>query len=470
MSPAYVMTDARTWQSVWVRLAVALAFADASIVVLALPEIVDRLHTSISHVVWVIIAYNLALIAGCAAVSPLSRRLSSARALVAGLAVFGLASVGCGAADSLAALVPLRAVQGFGGALVLCASLPLLAGAARPGDPRLRGWAAAAALGAAVGPAAGGVLTQIFSWRSIFLAQAPVAAIAAVAVIAVRVRPAIERADEPQEYPPSMLDQLSANLALTFLSAGLIGALFLVVLELISAWLVSPIGAAAIVLTIPVTTAISERALRGYSPIALGAVGAALVAAGLLVLSLITHRELGLVVLALALCGTGLGAGFPGLTSAALQSAGSASARAAKTVAARDAGLVLGLLVLTPIFVNQLNDASNRATRQAAGVVLFSPLPIATKIELAQTLPAAVNGAPQSRPPDLAPVFKQVSAEATAPEQVQLAQLSQRLNSIVQRAATAPFKRPFQYAALFALAVLPLLGIRTRHLRRRLPA
>ena len=420
------MTDARSWQSVWVRLAVALAFADASIVVLALAEIVDRLHTSISHVVWVIIAYNLALIAGCAAVSPLSRRLSSARALVAGLAVFGLASVGCGAADSLAALVPLRAVQGFGGALVLCASLPLLAGAARPGDPRLRGWAAAAALGAAVGPAAGGVLTQIFSWRSIFLAQAPVAAIAAVAVIAVRVRPAIERADEPQEYPPSMLDQLSANLALTFLSAGLIGALFLVVLELISAWLVSPIGAAAIVLTIPVTTAISERALRGYSPIALGAVGAALVAAGLLVLSLITHRELGLV--------------------------------------------VLGLLVLTPIFVNQLNDASNRATRQAAGVVLFSPLPIATKIELAQTLPAAVNGAPQSRPPDLAPVFKQVSAEATAPEQVQLAQLSQRLNSIVQRAATAPFKRPFQYAALFALAVLPLLGIRTRHLHRRLPA
>jgi len=49
-------------------LPVALAFADASIVLLALPELVARLHTSISHVIWVIIVYNLALIAGAIAV------------------------------------------------------------------------------------------------------------------------------------------------------------------------------------------------------------------------------------------------------------------------------------------------------------------------------------------------------------------------------------------------------------------
>ena len=60
--------SSRLWQNLWVRLAVALAFADASIVVLALPQIVDRLHTSISHSVWVIVAYNLALIVGAVAV------------------------------------------------------------------------------------------------------------------------------------------------------------------------------------------------------------------------------------------------------------------------------------------------------------------------------------------------------------------------------------------------------------------
>src|SRR5437588_5068792 len=124
----------RLWQNLWVRLAVALAFADASIVVLALPQIVDHLHTSISHVVWVIVAYNLALIAGSAAILPFAARLASRSALIAGLILFGLASIGCGAAGRLSVLVPLRCVQGVGGALVLCASLPLFARAARPGE------------------------------------------------------------------------------------------------------------------------------------------------------------------------------------------------------------------------------------------------------------------------------------------------------------------------------------------------
>ena len=104
-------SSARVWQSATVRLAVALAFADASIVVLALPEIVSRLHTSISHVTWVIMAYNLALIAAAAAVIPLARRLDATRALISGLALFGLASIGCGVADSMSALVPSAACR-----------------------------------------------------------------------------------------------------------------------------------------------------------------------------------------------------------------------------------------------------------------------------------------------------------------------------------------------------------------------
>ncbi len=98
--------SARLSQNGTVRLAVGLAFADASIVVLALPEIVSRLHTSLSHVPWVITAYNLALIVSAAAVIPFARRLDSTRALIAGLVLFGLASIGCGAANSMSALVP----------------------------------------------------------------------------------------------------------------------------------------------------------------------------------------------------------------------------------------------------------------------------------------------------------------------------------------------------------------------------
>jgi MFS family permease len=310
--------------------------------VLALPEIVTRLHTSISHVTWVIMVYNLALIAAAAAVIPFARRLDATRALIAGLGLFGLASIGCGVANSMSALVPLRCLQGAGGGLLLCASLPMLASTVQPGESPFSGWSAAAAIGIAVGPAAGGVLTQIFDWRAIFLAQAPVATLAVILVLVVRPRPVNALPDEVGS-PSRALDPLTANASLALLSAGLICALFLVVLMVIDAWLLSPIAAAGVVTTIPLATAIAERPAGGRSPIALGAVGAALVAAGLIGLSFVTHRELGLVIIALGLVGTGLGLAFPALTNAALGSGGPAAARAAKTVAARDAGIVLGL-------------------------------------------------------------------------------------------------------------------------------
>jgi hypothetical protein len=462
-----------------VRLAVALAFADASIVVLALPQLVDHLHTSISNVVWVIVAYNLALIAGSVAILLLHRQLASTRALVAGLILFGLASLGCGAANSLAVLVPFRCVQGVGGALVLCASLPLFAGAARPGESPLYQWSAAAAIGAAVGPAAGGVLTELFSWRAIFFAQAPVAALAAAAVLAGGPRAAEELpADpgpetspdrvDPAPGPPRRraLDPLTANAALTFLSAGLIGALFLVVIELINGWLISPIGAAAVVSMLPIATVLAQRAVPGRFPVLAGAAGSVLLAAGLFCLAQLTHRQLGVVILALALCGAGLGLGFLGLTAAALGGRGSATARAARTIAARDAGLVLGLLVLTPVFVTQLNAAPGQATQQAAGVLIISPLPTSLKLELAPKLQQAAATAPESRPPDISPAFEQVSAGASPADRVHLASLERQIDAIIQRTVTHAFRRPFLYAALLSLLVLPLLALRLLWVQR----
>ena len=453
--------SARLWQNVTVRLAVALAFADASIVVLALPEIVTRLHTSISHVTWVIMAYNLALIVTASAVIPFARRLHSTRALIAGLALFALASIGCGVANSMSALVPLRCLQGVGGGLLLCASLPMLASTVRPGDSPLNGWSAAAAIGIAVGPAAGGVLTQIFDWRAIFLAQAPVAALGVILVLVVHPHPVNAL---PDEVDP--LDPLTANAGLALLSAGLICALFLVVLMLIDAWLLSPIAAAAVVTTIPLATAIAERRVRGSPPIALGAVGAALVVAGLIGLSFATHRELGLVIITLALVGAGLGFAFPGLTTAALRSGGPAAARAAKTVAARDAGIVLGLLVLTPVFVNQLHKAPKQALPTATKAVLIAPLSSDLKFSLAPGLVAAYKNAPQSELPDFGPTFARARAHATPSERAALRDLHNQLDSIVQRAATSAFKLPLRYGAIFAIVVLLLLSLRLIHGKR----
>src|SRR5204863_7696370 len=132
-------------------------------------------------------------------------------------------------ADSLTVLVVWRCVQGAGAGLLLCASLPLFRRGRRDGAMVLQSWAATAALGAAVGPAAGGILTQLFDWRAIFLAQAPVAALAAVTALAGQSDPARGREERPAaplatdpEPAPSLSASL-ANVALALVSAGLSG-------------------------------------------------------------------------------------------------------------------------------------------------------------------------------------------------------------------------------------------------------
>src|SRR5690349_4176914 len=157
--------------------AVALAFADSAIVVLALPDLIDRFDASVGAVSWVVTSYNLALAITALALPPLLRRTEPATVVRAGAAVFAAASLGCAASGELWLLVGCRTVQGVGGALLLAASVPVLGGDRRATTR----WALASAIGAALGPAVGGALTQLFDWRAIFVVQAPVAALALAA-------------------------------------------------------------------------------------------------------------------------------------------------------------------------------------------------------------------------------------------------------------------------------------------------
>ena len=456
-----------SWRDVTVRLAVGLAFADASIVVLALPQIVGQFDTTISHVVWVIMVYNLAVIGGVLAFLPFVNRISSRVALLAGLGLFGLASIGSGLANGLHMLVFFRGVQGLGGALLLCASLPLLAAASKPGESPTAGWAAAAALGAAIGPAAGGVLTQVFDWRAIFLAQAPAAALAAAAVWAAHIDSSHVVVERDMRRRGA-LRVGTANVALALLSAGLIGALFLVVILLIDVWQLDPLGAAAVVSAIPIATYLVERAARGRSPIRLGAAGAIVLAVGLGAIALLPHRELGWMLLALFLCGAGLGLAFPTLSAAALNASGSPTVRAGRTVAARELGLVIGLLVITPAFVSDLKAVPKKAIPEVAGAIIRNPIPTPMKIELGARLLATYNDTPQAQLPDLGPAFSEVSKKASGPERSELADLRKTLDSTIETKVTHAFRRSLLLSAVFALLVLPVLalelvrGIRTR--------
>ncbi len=453
-------TPAR-WANASVRLAIALAFADASVVVLALPQIVVQLHTSISHVTWVITAYNLSLIACTLVIVPFARRLATRQALVVGLAIFGLASLGSGAAGDLTTLIIFRCIQGAGAALLVCASLPLFARPGGSGSSTLHSWATTAALGAAVGPTVGGVLTQLFDWRAIFFAQAPVAAAAAALAVVGRLEPHQDTANEQHEARTSDGRGLSptlANVSLALVSAGLIGALFLATVLLINVWQLSPLGAAAVLAVIPVATAVTGRLATPLSARVSAAAGAIVLAAGLGGFALISHRELLPALLALAFCGAGLGLAFPALTTAALETRGPLVARAARTVAAREGGLVVGLVLLTPVLVNQLEAAPNRAIPQIAGSIIGAPVSLGTKFQLGEGLEKADADAPQSQLPDLGPPFSRAAAGASPSTRAALASLQVQLQALVVRAVTRSFREPLLLCALLSLLALIPLG------------
>jgi hypothetical protein len=239
------------------------------------------------------------------------------------------------------------------------------------------------------------------------------------------------------------------------------------VVLLINVWLLEPVGAALVVSAIPLATVVTERFARGRSPTLLGAAGAILLAIGLVGIAFVTHRQLAWVTLALALCGAGLGLAFTALTAAAMSGAGSATVRAGRTVAARDAGLVVGLLILTPLFVDDLDKAPNRAVPPVVAALYGAPIPDDIRDGLGADLLKAYNSTPPASLPDLDPAFDRARADASGATAAELTVLQNKIESEIERAVTRSFRRSFLYSAGFALLVLPVLSLGLLHFRRR---
>jgi MFS family permease len=158
-------------------------------------------------------------------------------AFAVGVLVFAGASLACGLAPSFEVLVGARCIQALGGALIVTAALDLLSETTEDDSRAARTWVAAGVLGAALGPAAGGILTQTLGWQSIFLVQVPLALCVLLAVRGVSARPVPAPAGRPH---------LSANTALLLLSGGLVAALFLIVLLLVEGWGMEPAAAGVV--------------------------------------------------------------------------------------------------------------------------------------------------------------------------------------------------------------------------------
>jgi EmrB/QacA subfamily drug resistance transporter len=162
----------------------SLAFIDGSVVNVGLPAIERDLASSGASgasIGWLINAYLLPLGALVLLGGVAGDRYGRKKMFLAGMAIFTTASLACALAPGFAWLLAARAAQGIGAALLMPASLALL-GAAFSGEARGRAvgtWAAAGAITGAFGPLAGGWLIDAVGWRSIFLVNLPLAAVAA---------------------------------------------------------------------------------------------------------------------------------------------------------------------------------------------------------------------------------------------------------------------------------------------------
>jgi EmrB/QacA subfamily drug resistance transporter len=162
-----------------------LDFIDASIVNLALPNIRNDLDFSAQGLQWVLSGYLLTyggfMLLGGRAGDLLGRR----RVLVTGTAVFALASLAGGFADTAGVLVGARLVQGLGAAMMLPAALSLLTTSFQEGKERntaLGVWGGVAGLASAAGVFLGGVLTEGPGWRWVFYVN-PLISVVLIAAI-----------------------------------------------------------------------------------------------------------------------------------------------------------------------------------------------------------------------------------------------------------------------------------------------
>ena len=158
---------------------------DTTIVNVALPTLVRELHASNSQLQWVVDAFNLLFAASVLAFGSLSDRFGRKGMLLAGLAVFGVASLAGGLTNSPGALIAARAVMGVGAAMVFPSTLSLIANVFTERRERARAiglWGAITGAAIALGPIVGGWLLEVFDWRSIFFAMTPIAAVAGALV------------------------------------------------------------------------------------------------------------------------------------------------------------------------------------------------------------------------------------------------------------------------------------------------
>ena len=223
MRASILAPETRKW---WTLGAVAfglfMIMLDNTIVNVALPSIQRDLHIGISELEWVFNGYALTFGVLMLTGGKLADLMGRRRIFIAGLVIFTVASLFCGLATSAGWLIGARVVQGVGSALMNPATLSIIT-ATFP--PRQRGmaigiWAGVSAMALAIGPLAGGLITQHLNWNWIFFINVPIGILAILVTRIVVDESRDTSADQRLDLP----GLLSSGIALFALTYGLIEA------------------------------------------------------------------------------------------------------------------------------------------------------------------------------------------------------------------------------------------------------
>ena len=199
---------ARRWKTLGVlSLSLVILGIDTSILNVALPTLQDEFGASASKLQWMVDSYLLVFAGLLLVFGTLGDRYGRKLALQAGISIFGLASLAAPLASSSGQVITVRAAMGVGAALIMPATLSIIANVFT-GEERGKAigiWAALAAVGIGLGPLAGGLLLEWFPWWSVFMVNVPFAV--AALVLGIRYVP------ESRDPRPGSFDLLGAALS-----------------------------------------------------------------------------------------------------------------------------------------------------------------------------------------------------------------------------------------------------------------
>jgi EmrB/QacA subfamily drug resistance transporter len=171
-------TAARKWILAATILGSSIAFIDSTVVNVALPALQANFHATVVDVQWIVESYGLFLAALILVGGSLGDFFGRRLIFVLGVAIFAVASAGCGVASNIQQLIVARSIQGVGAALLVPGSLAIISASfdEKTRGPAIGTWSGFTSITTAVGPVLGGWLVQHASWRWVFFINLPLAA------------------------------------------------------------------------------------------------------------------------------------------------------------------------------------------------------------------------------------------------------------------------------------------------------